>query len=262
MPGMPLLASEHGGTIDLTILLTHIAMVVAFVVWSAFFVVALWRFRQKRHPNADYEGLKSSVPYILIGLMTLAEFIVLLGVSLPFWERYVVEGVEHAENPFVVRVVAQQFQWNFHYPGEDGLFGRTEPGLVDELNNPIGLDPDDPQGEDDIVKRNVLRLPVGQEILAYISSKDVIHSFTLPEFRVKQDAIPGRRIPVTFTPTMTTEEFREALGDDRRQFEVACAQLCGLGHYRMRGFVRVISADEYAQWYDEELELKREFADW
>ena len=262
MPGLPLVASEHGGTVDLTILLIHVAMVVAFVVWTSFFLVALVRFRRGNNPQADYEGLKSKMPYVLIGVMTVAEIAILLGISLPFWDRHVVEGVEHVENPLVVRVVAQQFQWNFHYPGDDGVFGRTLPSLIDEVENPVGLDHDDPAGEDDVVKRNVLRIPVGRDIVAHITSKDVIHGFNLPEFRVKQDAVPGRRVPVTFTASMTTEQLRETVGDERRQFEIACAQLCGLGHYRMRGFVRVITDEEYAAWYKDELELKQEYENW
>ena len=155
----------------------------------------------------------------------------------------------------------QQFQWNVHYPGLDGAFGRTNPALVDELDNPVGLDKDDPLGEDDVTSRNMLYVPVNRPVVVQVSSKDVIHSFNLPEFRVKQDAIPGMRVPVLFTPTMTTKALREMTGDDKRDFEIACAQLCGLGHFQMRGFVRVVEQGEYEEWYENRLEIKREYGD-
>ena len=84
-----------------------------------------------------------------------------------------------------------------------------------------------------------------------LRSKDVIHSFNVPEFRVKQDAIPGFTIPVWFIPDVTTDEMRARTGNPNFQYEIACAQLCGLGHYRMRGFVTVLSADEFQKWMDE-----------
>lgn len=261
MPGMPLIASEHGGTIDYVILLIHVLMLVALLAWGGFFVFALFKFRRKKHPVADYDGLKSKWPYIAIGAMAVAETILLIGISLPFWHTQIVAGAQFAENPFEVRVIGQQFQWNIHYPGNDGVFGRTSPDLVDELDNPVGLDNDDPAGEDDITTRNMLYVPLNRDVIAHVSSKDVIHSFNLPEFRVKQDAIPGMRVPVTFTPTMSTEELRERTGIETRDFEIACAQLCGLGHFQMRGFVRVVSEAEFATWYENRLEIKREYGD-
>lgn len=261
MPGMPILASEHGSTIDLVVLLTHVVMLIAFLAWGGFYAAALIKFRRSKNPAADYDGLKSKAPYVAIGLMALAEGIILLAISFPFWDDYIVEGAERVEDPFEVRVLGQQFQWNVHYPGKDGQFGRTDPALVDELDNPVGLDDSDPLGEDDITARNMLYIPVNRPVVAHISSKDVIHSFNLPEFRVKQDAIPGMRVPVAFTATMTTAQLRELTGNDRRDFEIACAQLCGLGHFQMRGFVRVVEPAEFDEWYENRLEIKREYSD-
>lgn len=262
MPWMPILASEHGETIDLVMVLIHLVMLAALIAWSVFFVVPLVRFRKGKNPKADHEGLKTRFPYVMVALMAFGEAVVFLGVSLPFWERHVIAGAERVVDPFEVRVIGQQFQWNIHYPGKDGIFGRTLPSLVDDVENPIGLDGDDPAGEDDITTRNMLYIPVGVPILAHITSKDVIHSFGLVEFRVKQDAIPGMQVPVIFTATMTTEELRERTGNPKRNFEIVCAQLCGLGHYRMRGFVNVITPEAYALWYDKKLEIKLEYDDW
>lgn len=135
----------------------------------------------------------------------------------------------------VVRVVAEQFSWNVHYPGPDGIFGRTSPDLVSP-DNPLGLDRTDPYAKDDITTINQLNLPVDKPVIVKLSSKDVIHSFNLPVMRVKQDVIPGLVIPVWFTPSIVGN------------YEIACAQLCGLGHYRMRGYLNIQSQQDYDAW--------------
>jgi cytochrome c oxidase subunit 2 len=124
-------------------------------------------------------------------------------------------------------------------------------------DNPLGIDRTDPNALDDISAPNQLHVPVGRPVLVHLSSKDVIHSFGLYEMRVKQDAIPGMQIPVWFIPTITTKEMRAKLGKADFEYEIACSQLCGLGHYRMRGFLTVDSADDFNRWIaDQEKELK------
>ncbi len=155
-----------------------------------------------------------------------------------------------------MRVIGEQFAWNFHYAGPDGVFGKTTPELVDLETNPIGLDKDDPASADDITTINQLHLPVDRPALIYLSSKDVIHSFASQEMRVKQDAIPGMVFPVWFQPTVTTAQMRERTGNSEFGYEIACAQLCGLGHYRMQGFMTIHSQAEYDAWMAEQQELK------
>jgi cytochrome c oxidase subunit 2 len=248
--GLPINASAHGGRIDLILLLLHILMVVIFVGWGTFFLYTLVRFRKKKNPKANYTGVKShKSSYIEIGVVV-AEAVLLIGFSIPFWAAEVDAFPKPESNPFEVRVVAQQFAWNIHYPGADGIFGRSSPDFVDDIDNPLGLDPDDVNGADDITSFNLLRVPVDRQVLIHLSSKDVIHSFGVPEFRVKQDAIPGMRIPIQFTPTMTTKEFQEASDDKYRNFEIACAQLCGNSHYSMRGMVIVETEEEVQAWLD------------
>ena len=150
-----------------------------------------------------------------------------------------------ASEALIVQVTGEQFAWNIHYAGPDGEFGRTDIKLLDLQSNPLGLDRDDPAGKDDVMTLNQLYLPVNKPIIVRLRSKDVIHSFGVPEFRVKQDAIPGLTIPIWFVPTVTTAEMRTRLGKPEFQYEIACAQLCGLGHARMRGFVTVQTAEEF-----------------
>jgi cytochrome c oxidase subunit 2 len=139
-------------------------------------------------------------------------------------------------------VVAEQFAWNVHYPGADGEFGRTDAKLVNP-DNPIGLDRNDPSGKDDITTINRLNLPVGKPVIVFLSSKDVVHSFGLPQMRVKQDAVPGIVQPVWFTPTATG------------RWDIACSQLCGIAHYRMKGIYTVQTQAQYDAWLKEEAAL-------
>jgi cytochrome c oxidase subunit 2 len=153
----------------------------------------------------------------------------------------------------VVQVTGEQFAWNVHYAGPDGVFGRTDLKLLDLQSNPLGLDRSDPAAKDDVTTLNQLYLPVNKPIIVRLRSKDVIHSFGVPELRVKQDAIPGLTIPIWFVPTVTTAEMRARKGDDAFQYEIACAQLCGLGHATMRGFVTIQTAEEFQTWLDEKV---------
>jgi cytochrome c oxidase subunit 2 len=116
----------------------------------------------------------------------------------------------------------------------------------------LGLDRTDPDAKDDITTVNQLHLVVGKPAIVHLSSKDVIHSFNLTEFRVKQDAIPGLSIPLWFIPTITTDDMRKKLGEDDFVYEIACAQLCGLGHYSMRGYVTIDTPEQFQAWMDEE----------
>jgi cytochrome c oxidase subunit 2 len=254
---MPQAASAHGPQIDGVISLVHVLMIALFVGWGTFFVYTLFRFRKGRHPKADPVGAKShSSTYLEIGVAVL-EGVLLIGFSIPLWADRVDEFPAESEAT-VVRVVAEQFAWNMHYPGADGIFGKTSIELINLETNPIGLDRDDPGAADDITTVNQLHLPVDRPAIIRLSSKDVIHSFNLPHMRVKQDTIPGTTIPMWFTPTLTTEEMRQELSDDEFQYEIACAQLCGLGHYRMRGFLTVHTAEGFDAWLAEQAELLAE----
>lgn len=258
--GMPELASAQGADLDQLMSYIHWLMFVLFVGWSALFVYMLVRFNRRRHPVATYSGPKSHASKYVEGGVALAEAVLLVGFSIPFWYERVDEFPAPGE-AVEVRVVGEQFAWNVHYPGADGTFGRSEPGLVDLQSNPLGLDRSDPAAADDVTTVNQLHLPVDRPAIVRLSSKDVIHSFMLNEFRVKQDAMPGIEIPVHFVPTVTTAAMRERTGEPSYQYEIACAQLCGLGHYRMRGFVTVQEQDEFETWLEQQVKPAQEAGD-
>lgn len=230
--------SKHGYQIDRLIHLLHWFMGALFVGWGVFFVYCLIRFRQRSGHAASNQILKAKpAKYLEIGVAAF-EAVLLLGFSVPIWASVKNDLPADTDNPFHVRVVAEQFAWNFHYPGPDGVFGRTAAEYVNTATNPAGVDPSDPHGDDDITAGE-LHFPVDRPVLAELSSKDVIHSFFLPTMRVKQDAIPGMRIPVWFEAKATGT------------YEVACAQLCGNNHYSMRALM-VIEKDDAAfeAWLD------------
>lgn len=236
--GLPIAASEHAGDIDQMIVLIHWLMVVLFVGWGIFFLFVLIRFRRGANPRASYTGAKGKFSKAAEVGVAIIEALLLVFYAIPAWARRVQQFPPENE-AVVVRVVGEQFAWNVHYPGPDGKFGRTEVRRV-AADNPIGLDRTDPDAKDDITTINQLTLPVNRPILVHLSSKDVIHSFGLFEMRVKQDAVPGFDIPVWFIPNR--------VGD----YEISCSQLCGLGHYRMRGFVNIRTDADYRAFLAEE----------
>ncbi len=250
---LPVNASEHGPMIDQMNALVHWLMFVLFVGWALYFVFVLFRFRASANPRASYEGAKSHVSqYVEIGV-AVVEVVILVFFAIPAWAVWV-DPVVDPDNTFEVRVVAEQFAWNVHYHGPDGVFGATNIDLITPTN-PMGLDRTDPYAVDDVTAINQLHMPLGADVTVLLSSKDVIHSFALPQMRVKQDSVPGLLIPLHFKPTMVTppESRFPACNADKTCWEIACAQLCGLGHYRMRGFYTVMEPDEFDVWMAEQV---------
>jgi cytochrome c oxidase subunit 2 len=250
--GLPPLAAANGAQIDSLIGWTHIFMFVLFVGWGGFFLYCLVRFRKSANPVANYAGVKSHTSsYLEVGV-AIVEAVLLIGFSIPLWAARV-DHVPPESEALVVEVTGEQFAWNFHYAGPDGKFGRTDLSLIDLQSNPLGLDRNDPNAKDDVTTLNQLYLPVNRPIIVKLRSKDVIHSFGVPQMRVKQDAVPGFTIPIYFVPNVTTAEMRTRLGNPEFQYEIGCAQLCGLGHARMRAFVTVQTPEEFQKWLDDQV---------
>ena len=239
--GMPPNASEHGYQIDHIIEFSHWFMGALFLGWSTYFVFVLIRFRKRRHPKADYQGIKSGISTHLEFSVVLIEAVLLIGFAIPLWAKRVNQFPE-AKDAILVHAVGQQFNWNFHLPGPDGEFGHRDVHFVTN-SNPLGLDPNDPAGKDDIVTLGELHVPINRPVIIELSSKDVIHNFALVHMRIAQDAIPGSLIPMWFKPIKTGT------------YEIICGQLCGLGHYGMKGTLVVDEPAEYQAWLKERAEL-------
>jgi cytochrome c oxidase subunit 2 len=231
---LPVQASAHAAQIDTIMLLVHSLMLALAVGWGGVFAYSLVRFRRSRNPKADYHGAKSRYSTYTEAAIVIVELILLVGFSIPAWATRV-RDLPPDHEAVVIRVVGEQFAWNAHYPGRDGVFGNQDPKLL-APENPLGLDTRSPAGRDDVTTINEIVVPVGRPVIVQLSAKDVIHSFGIPAMRIKQDANPGMMVPVWFTPTITGE------------FDVACSQLCGLGHYRMKAILRVVQPAEFTEW--------------
>jgi cytochrome c oxidase subunit 2 len=234
--GLPELASENGKGVDALIIYIHWLMIALFVGWLAYFLYTLWRFCAQRHPKADHHGVRSHASNYVELLVAGIEIVILVFVAIPLWGKAVdVTKIPKGEATSV-QIVAQQFAWNARYAGLDGQFGKQDMSQVSSTNV-FGVVADDPNGKDDVQVLNEIHVPVNKPIVAYISSKDVIHSFKVIALRVTQDAIPGMRIPTWFK---ATKEGR---------YQINCAQLCGNGHSSMaQGFLVVESQEAFDKW--------------
>jgi len=233
--GLPALASEHGKGVDDLIIYIHWLMVALFIGWIIYFFYAIFRFHHKRNPKADYVGVKNHATSYIEVVVVLAEFALLAFFAIPLWAKAVDKFPEEKDST-VIQVVAQQFAWNVRYPGKDAAFGRQDMQLV-KSDNLFGIDPADTKGKDDVQTLNEIHVVVNKPVIIYISSKDVIHSFKVIAMRVTQDAIPGMRIPIHFTPTK------------EGHYQINCAQLCGNGHSSMSaGMLVVDSQAAFDKW--------------
>jgi cytochrome c oxidase subunit 2 len=236
---LPAAASRHAGMLDAVLRSVHVHMLLIFIAWLALFVIALIKFRKGANVEPRERGISGRVAAIAIGLVIAGDVIILAMQALPAWKARN-EPPPADARPLELHVIAEQFAWNIHYPGPDGVFGTTRRELI-SASNPVGIDRTDPAAKDDIGLLNVLMLPLNRTVVVQLTSRDVIHSFTLNEMRVKQDANPGMTARVWFTPIQT--------GD----WEIACSQLCGLGHYRMRGEYHVVDQAAWDAWQASEL---------
>jgi cytochrome c oxidase subunit 2 len=229
---LPPLKSDRIG-IDQSIAITLLVTGLVFIATNLLLAFFAWKYEDRPGAQAAYwhdnPKLEWSWTLITAGIM----FAFLFN-ALGLWAQ--IQKPAPA-NALQIEVTGMQFAWNFRLPGKDGVFGRTSPKLVDPSSmNFIGLDKSDPNAADDVLlPQNQLYLPEGQPVLLRIKSNDVIHSFFLPNFRVKQDAMPGMAVETWFVPKQK--------GD----YEIACAEHCGLGHYRMRGEVHVVPPAEFDQ---------------
>ena len=232
---LPPLASEHGKGVDNLIIYIHWLMIALFVGWLLYFGYALLRFRRSRNPKADYVGVKSHASSYVELAVAGVEAVLLIFVAVPLWGR-AVDKFPDPKDSTVMQIVAQQFSWNVRYPGKDGIFGKQDMKFVSSTNA-FGVDPNDANGKDDAMNANEIHVVVNKPVIAWISSKDVIHSFKIIAMRITQDAIPGMRVPIHFTPTK------------EGRYQINCAQLCGNGHASMASGVLVVESQEkFDEW--------------
>lgn len=224
---LPPLKSDRGD-IDHAIWLSLLVTGAIFIVTNLLLAYFGWRYQDREGARAAYWHDNPRLEWGWTLATAVIMFAFLFG-ALNLWAKV---NRDPPADALLVEVTGQQFAWNVRYPGKDGILGRTNHKIASQ-ENPIGLDKDDPAAVDDILLLNQLYLPQGRPVRVHVRSMDVIHSFFLPNFRVKQDAVPGMTTQIWFTPKQT--------GD----FEIACAEHCGLGHYRMKGQVHIVPEADF-----------------
>ena len=238
--------ASNWGFIDTTINITFLVTGVVFAAVMLFMIYCVFRFRHQ-------EGRKADVSYrpennkleLWLTIGTAVGVAILLAPGLVVWAQFVSVPEDAAE----VEVVGQQWQWSFRYPGEDGVLGTTSARNV-SFENPLGLNPDDPAGQDDlIIEADSLHLPLDKPLKILNRSLDVLHNFMVPEFRAKMDMVPGLVTFIWLIPTRTGT------------FDIICAELCGSGHYAMRGTVVVEEESKFKAWLQEQSTFAELFAE-
>lgn len=219
------------GSIDFTINITFWVTGFVFVACNVFLAYCIWKFRQRDGHKAVYEPENAGLEAKL-SIFTTVGVVAMLAPGLFVWASFVTPP----ENALEYEVLGQQWQWQFRYPGADGILGTADTGFVSETN-PFGINPEDPNGMDDVVVNDPnMHLAVNQPVKALLRSNDVLHNYTVPQFRVKMDLVPGLVSYLWFDPTQ------------EGTYDIMCEELCGIGHFVMRGSVTVEPQADYDAW--------------
>lgn len=237
-------ATEHGAHTDFLFWVTMGVTVVAFVIISIVMFIFIYKYQYEEGRKAKFfpDNHYLELAWTIIPAIVLA---VLIFTGLRAWNDITSPASKEAE---VIEVIGQQFAWTVRYPGvKDKELGKVNYRLIDNFGNEFGLDLTDKNSFDDF-KSLELHLPVDKEILLKIRAKDVLHSVYLPHFRVKMDAVPGMPTAFKFKVTKTTQEMRDELGNQSFNYEMACAEICGRGHFSMKMMVVVEEQEAYEKW--------------
>ncbi len=227
--------ASNWSLMDDTLMITFVVTGFVFVAVNLFMAYALVRFRYRKDRRAAYEPENKKLELWLTGLTTVG-IVIMLAPGLVVLADF----VHVPKDAAVIEVVGKQWKWSFRFPGKDGILGNSKPHLI-SFQNPFGLNPDDPNAQDDVlVNDSELHLPIDKPVQVLLRSKDVLHDFYVPHFRVKMDAVPGIISMLWFIPTK--------IG----RFDIACAEYCGVGHHTMRGAVFVEDQDSFESWLDEQ----------
>lgn len=242
---LPEAASEHGKKIDemfnLTLILTTVVFIITHIALFAFAYIYKSNGKRKAyfypHNNA-LERLWTIIPALALTVLVLMGFLT--------W-RSIFNKIEDPKNlPLIIEVTSSQFQWDVRYPGADGVVGKKNYKLITGINA-LGIDFNDKNNLDDQFADEIV-LPVNKPVRFALTSKDVLHSFYMPHFRVQLNTVPGMTSYFEFTPTITTEEMKVKTNDPKFNYILLCAKICGANHFNMQKNVRVVSEQEYKEW--------------
>src|SRR2546427_3878294 len=222
---------EQGPRVDSQFMITIVVVGIAFASAQIGLGWVLWKYRDRADSQRATYSHGNNRLEVVWTVVTAIIFISLAVMGQRVWAS--LNLTKAPEGAYKIGVVAQQFSWNFHYPGKDGAFGRTDPNLIDDSSlNYVGLDDTDPNAKDDAVV-STLVIPTNRPVELILRSKDVTHSFFVPQLRFKQDLVPGMNIHVHFKATKVGK------------YELACAELCGMNHYKMKAYMLVLLQNEF-----------------
>jgi cytochrome c oxidase subunit II len=223
--------ASNWGAIDGTVSITFWVTGTVFVAINMFMAYAVWRYRYRKGVRAAYEPENKKLE-VWLTVVTAVGVAAMLAPGLIVWAKF----VDVPEDAAIVEAVGQQWHWSYRFPGKDGVLGTVDARYFSD-QNPFGMNPDDPNGKDDVlISSPELHLPIGKPVKMLLRSKDVLHNFTVPQFRVKMDLVPGLVTYMWFTPTRTGK------------FDLLCEELCGIAHFTMRGKVVVEEQSAFEQW--------------
>ncbi len=241
--GVP--ASDHGILVDRMLYITLALTFIVFLITQIALFVFAYKYQESDNRKAFYypHNNKLEMIWTVIPAITLT---VLVGFGIFYWFRITGNA---PKNAMVVEVVGKQFGWEFRYPGPDGILGKKYFKNVDpDSGNPAGQIWEDPANHDDVFMEQEMHLVVGKPVKLVIGAKDVIHDVGLAHFRMKMDAVPGTPTTMWFTPRFTTKEMKEKTGNPNFTYEISCDQMCGKGHFGMRGVIVVETQEEFDAW--------------
>jgi cytochrome c oxidase subunit II len=241
-------ASDHGEKIDIMLLMTIAVTGVVFFITQIILFWFAWKYQYNEKRKAYYFAHNNKLE--LIWTVVPAIFLtVLVGFGLFYWFKITGDAPKGAQ---VVEITGKQFNWMMRYPGKDGVLGRKNYRLTDASSgNALGVDWEDGASHDDL-ESTEMHLVVGKPVQLVINAQDVIHDVGLPHFRLKMDAVPGIPTTIWFTPKYTTAQMKEITGNKDFVYEIACDQMCGAGHYSMKGLIIVETQEEHDNWLAEQ----------
>lgn len=246
---LPESASVQGDHYDSMLIVTLVLTGFVFFVTQALLFYFIFRYQATEHSKAFFYSHNNKLEVLWTTVPALA-LVVLVVIGLKNWFNLTDKA---PEGSMVVQVVGKQFNWLIRYPGADGILGKTDFRNINDADNVLGLDWNDPAAKDDIIVQNgELHIVKDKNVQLVINSRDVIHDVGLPHFRMKMDAVPGITTTMWFTPKFTTDEMKEKTGNPEFVYEISCDQMCGKGHYSMRGTVIVQTPAEFKEWLDKQ----------
>ena len=238
-------ASDHGVLVDRMLYVTILITFIVFVITQVALFWFSYKYQEKENQKAFYfpHNNKLELIWTVIPAIVLT---ILVGVGIFYWFK--ITGAA-PKNAMQVEIVGKQFGWEMRYPGKDGVLGKKYFKNVNPAaNNPVGQIWDDPANYDDVFVEQEMHLVVGKPVQLVIGAKDVIHDVGLAHFRLKMDAVPGTPTTMWFTPTITTADMRKKTGNPDFVYEISCDQMCGKGHWSMRGVIVVETQEEFDAW--------------